>query len=80
MDLEKIVRAAKDQGWEVGRTEKSHWSFTNPEGATFITSGTPSDVRSVRNALAGLVRLGLEWPPPSKKQLRSRRNKGEGSK
>jgi predicted RNA binding protein YcfA (HicA-like mRNA interferase family) len=53
MDLEKIIRAAKDQGWEVRRTEKSHWSFTNPEGATFITSGTPSDVRSGRFGASG---------------------------
>ncbi len=80
MDLDKIIRAARDQGWEVERTQKSHWSFTNPDGATYITSGTASDVRSVRNALAGLVRLGLQWPPPSKKQLRSQRRRGEGSK
>ena len=79
MDLEKIVRAARNQGWEVGHTEKGHWRFTNPEGATYVSSGTPGDVRSVRNTLAGLVRLGLEWPPPGKKQLRSRRRRGEGS-
>jgi hypothetical protein len=27
---------------------KNHWSFTNPDGATYVTSGTPGDVCSVR--------------------------------
>ncbi|HEV2809005.1 MAG TPA: hypothetical protein VGV93_01235 [Acidimicrobiales bacterium] len=55
-------------------------AFTSPDGQTYIASGTPGDVRSLRNTVAALVRMGLQWPPPTKKQLRSRRRRGEETK
>ena len=80
MDLNKIRKAARDQGWEVAPTRKGHWAFTSPDGQTYIASGTPGDVRSLRNTVAALVRMGLDWPPPTKKQLRSRRRRVEETK
>lgn len=58
-DLEKI---AVQQGWTVGRTKKGHPIFTTPDGYNIPTSGTPSDIRSMKNFIAALRRNGLVVP------------------
>jgi predicted RNA binding protein YcfA (HicA-like mRNA interferase family) len=65
MDVERLVAAARQQGWRVERTRKGHWRFVPPEptGAVVLAGGTPSDRRAARNLLAGLRRAGLAWPP-----------------
>jgi len=65
MDLRDIEKAAKEQGFKVGRTKKGHPVFTPPDPSKDIVvgSGTPSDVRSIRNLLAKLRQAGLVWPP-----------------
>lgn len=65
----QIERAAREQGWQVGRTAKGHYRYVppDPHQPIVIGSGTPSDHRSVNNFLARLKRSGLIWPwPPSK--------------
>ncbi len=65
MDLPDIEKAAKEQGFTVGRTKKGHPVFTPPDPTKDIVvgSGTSSDVRSIRNLLAKLRQAGLVWPP-----------------
>lgn len=61
--------AAREQGWEVSRTKKAHWRFVPPDPTERIvlTSGTPSNSRTVRNLLAELTRQAFIWPwPPGK--------------
>jgi hypothetical protein len=66
VDLRDLEQAARAQGWKVDRTAKGHPRFTPPDPTMEIVigSGTPSDVRSLRNLLARLRRAGLVWPPP----------------
>ena len=66
MDIREIEQAAREQGWQVGRTAKGHHKFVPPDPAKKIVmgSGTPSDVRSLRNLLAELRRQGFVWPWP----------------
>jgi predicted RNA binding protein YcfA (HicA-like mRNA interferase family) len=66
MDLRNLEKAAKEQGWEVGRTKKGHPKFVPPDPTKRIVvgSGTPSDRRAIRNLLAELKRQGLIWPWP----------------
>jgi len=70
MDLRKIVKAARDQGWREDRTTRGHLRLTPPDMSqkpcTF--SGTPGDVRAIRNFLTCLKHSGLAWPPPGKGQ------------
>lgn len=62
-DLRKIVKALKDQGFDVEVTGKGHLMVTR-DGALIATfSGTASDWRSIRNGLAPLKRAGFRWPP-----------------
>lgn len=64
MDLKDLERAARAQGWEVGRTKKGHPRFVPPDptGEIVVTSGTPSDHRFLKNLLADLKRQGFIWP------------------
>ncbi|OYP21897.1 hypothetical protein [Pseudomonas aeruginosa] len=47
---------AKANGWHYTRTRKGHFRFFKEGRAVIFTSGTPSDWRAVRNALAMLAR------------------------
>lgn len=69
MDLCTIEKAAREQGWEVGRTKKGHLRFKPPDPTKDIVigSGTPGDQRAVKNLLAQMKRQGFIWPwPPPK--------------
>lgn len=63
-DVERVVRTAREQGFLVDRTGKNHWRVRGSDGQ-FVTTlpATPSDFRSLLNALARLKRAGLVWPP-----------------
>jgi hypothetical protein len=64
IDLRDIETAAREQGWRVERARNGHPRFYSPNQAIhpISFSGTPSDVRSIRNLLAELRRNGFIWP------------------
>ena len=66
MDLREIERAARAQGFTVGRTNRGHLKFTpaDPTKQIVIASGTPSDHRALKNLIAELRRQGFKWPWP----------------
>jgi predicted RNA binding protein YcfA (HicA-like mRNA interferase family) len=66
IDLREIEKAAKEQGWQVGRTMKGHLRYVPPDPTRRIVigSGTPSDSRAMKNFLAELKRQGFIWPWP----------------
>lgn len=39
----KLVKAAKEQGWELELTGSGHLRWTNPDGGFVITPSSPSD-------------------------------------
>ena len=61
-EVERIVKAARDQGFGVTRTTRGHYLFRDQEG-NFICdlSGTPSSSREITNKLARLRRAGLQY-------------------
>lgn len=61
-DLRKMVKALEKQGFTVRQTKNNHYNVTR-DGAYIVTlPGTPSDWRSMKNALAALRRGGFIWP------------------
>jgi predicted RNA binding protein YcfA (HicA-like mRNA interferase family) len=69
MNEKEIAQAAKEQGWEIGRTKKGHLRYVppDPRQPIVIGSGTPGDKRALRNFLAQLKRAGFIWPWPLEK-------------
>jgi hypothetical protein len=60
----KLRRALEDQGWRVEPTKSGHWRCYAPDGEHIVhLAGTPSDRRSINNALAKLREYGFQWPP-----------------
>lgn len=72
MDLRGIEKAAREQGWDVGRTTKGHRRFVPPDPTKKICifSGTPGDRRAIHNFLADLRRQGFTWPWPPMKEAK----------
>ncbi|WP_155855444.1 hypothetical protein [Actinotalea ferrariae] len=63
-DLRKILRAVTEAGYIVVINKKGHAEVYTEDGDKVTTfSGTASDWRSNRNALAPLKRRGFRWPP-----------------
>lgn len=63
-DTNKILKALKEQGWRVERTKKNHYMAYPPDkrlGPVDLGS-TPSDRRSMLNALSLLKKRGFRWP------------------
>ena len=58
-DLRKVVKELEAQGF----TAKGHITVTRDGRVVAVFSGTPSDWRSMRNALARLRHAGFRWPP-----------------
>lgn len=59
-----IVEAAQAQGWSVERTEKNHWRL-RPSDKTkqiVIFSGSPGDIRAIRNFISVMRRNGFVTP------------------
>ncbi len=65
MELRDIEEAAREQGFRIGRTKQGHPVFYPPDPTKDIVvgSGTPGDVRRIRNMLSRLRRVGLVYPP-----------------
>lgn len=62
-DARKVLKEAERQGFEVGTTKRGH-PIVHKDGAFVATySGTPGDVRAIRNFIAQLRRHGFRWPP-----------------
>ncbi len=62
-ELRAIVKALEAQGFAVKMTKRQHIVVTRDGELIATFSGTPSDWRSIRNALAPLRRAGFRWPP-----------------
>lgn len=61
-DVEAIVKAAEDQGFQVKKTTRGHYVFRTPDGEFICDlSGTPSSQREVTNKLHKLRRAGLRY-------------------
>jgi hypothetical protein len=62
-DMKKLIEALEDQGFEVEITAKGH-PMVYRNGVLVTTfSGTPSDWRAMKNAIAKARRFGFKWPP-----------------
>lgn len=62
-DLRKIVKALRDQGFDVETTKKGHLMVYRDGRLVVTFSGTASDWRSMRNGIAAARRAGFRWPP-----------------
>jgi hypothetical protein len=63
-DLRKLLKAITAAGFVVVINRKGHPEVYTENGEHVTTfSGTPSDHRSIMNALAPLKRRGFRWPP-----------------
>ena len=60
MAIAKALRAA---GYDVSPTRRGHIRVSRDGRAVTTFSGTASDWRAHRNALAALRRDGFQWPP-----------------
>jgi hypothetical protein len=67
MNMNELEKAAREQGWETGKTRKGHhrWVPPDPAQPIVIGSGTPGDRRAIKNFLAQLRRSGFIWPWPA---------------
>jgi hypothetical protein len=72
-DIDKLIRWARSQGWEV-RTDASGY---RPDGAYVgYYPATPSNPRRrFRDVVTVLRANGLQWPPASKKEQRAQRRR-----
>ena len=62
-NIQQLIRDAQEQGWRHERTSLNHHKFLAPNGKDIcVTSGTPSDVRSVDNFIADMRRAGFQLP------------------
>ena len=58
-----IVKALRAAGYDVSPTRRGHIRVSRDGRAVTTFSGTASDRRAHRNALAALRRDGFQWPP-----------------
>jgi hypothetical protein len=79
-EITDAVQWARDCGWSVTIATSGHVRFFTPAGRYVVDyPGTASSQARLRNTIAALRRAGLQWPPPSKKERRSQRRKGDRS-
>lgn len=62
-DMKKVVRALEAQGFTVIVTKRQHLAVYKDGRLVTTFSGTPSDWRAMKNALAAAKRAGFRWPP-----------------
>jgi len=63
-DIRRLLRALEDDGYTWRLSSNGHPIVYAPTGERVTTlPGTPSDHRSMKNALAPLKRRGFQWPP-----------------
>ncbi|WP_183092942.1 hypothetical protein [Nocardioides stalactiti] len=58
----KVVEALEEQGFEVRISKKQHIIVTLDGRLVTTMSGTASDHRAIRNAIAQARRAGFRWP------------------
>jgi hypothetical protein len=78
-DLRDLIRWATQNGWDVRVDSKGYSRFHDPNG-NFVAHypARPSNpYRRMMDLRTALKRAGLQIPPPSKKEQRSNRRKGE---
>jgi hypothetical protein len=70
---------AESQGWAVRDDAKGYTRFYDPEGRyVAYYPATPSNPRRrLADLKVALKKAGLQIPPPSKKERRAQRRKGE---
>lgn len=61
-EVERLVREAVRQGFDVTYSSKGHPLIRKDGRMVTTLSGSPSDIRSLRNAIAALRRAGFVWP------------------
>lgn len=62
-DLKKIRKALNAQGFTTELTKRGHLMVFKDGRAVVTFSGTASDWRALKNALAKARRAGFQWPP-----------------
>lgn len=58
-EWQKLISAARAQGWTIEVRRNSHLKWVSPDGKSVFTSSTPSDHRAVKNARRDLRKAGL---------------------
>lgn len=61
-EIRRLLRLVEGQGCTTTKNKKNHWKVRLPDGSLVTFPGTPSDHRSMANAVALLRRKGLEIP------------------
>ena len=77
-DIDELIKHAEQQGWTVDVNSDGYKYFVPPGGSQWVARhpNTPSRKgRRFTEVRLALKRHGLEWPPPSKKELKARRRK-----
>jgi predicted RNA binding protein YcfA (HicA-like mRNA interferase family) len=69
-EYQALVDLAQEQGWVVTLTGGDHLRFQGPDGQLVFTAQTPSDHRSIKNAVSFLRRAGLVVPHPQRKKTK----------
>lgn len=66
-EAKELVDEAVGQGWRLRERPGKHYFLFAPDGAGSVSiPKTPSDVRSLRNAVSIMRRHGFTWPPSGK--------------
>lgn len=78
-DIDKLIKWARSQGWDVRIDANGYRRFHAPDGA-YVTRypATPSNARRrLLDVITAVRKHGLAWPPPSKGEQRAQRRKGQ---
>ncbi|WP_213578451.1 hypothetical protein [Rhodococcus sp. USK13] len=62
-DTKKVLKALEEAGFTVRYAKNGHPMVYKGDDLITTFSGSASDYRSFRNALAHLKRAGFAWPP-----------------
>lgn len=60
-ELRKIIKALREQGFEVEMNKKSHYEVRKAGRKVAVFASTPGDWRSYKNSLAAARRAGFVW-------------------
>lgn len=77
-DLDRLIRTAEDQGWQVSRTRSGHVRFVPPDPTRriVVSGGTSSDWRRITKLTSDLRRQGLVVEGRSSARASARRDLG----
>jgi hypothetical protein len=78
-DIKDIAEWARSQGWTVLDDTKGYSRFYDPQGnyVTYYPASPSRPNRRMADLKVDLKKAGLPIPPPSKKEQRSQRRRGE---